>query len=260
MDFHTEDIIHVNRIIINVRDLSQQLHFYHTILGMPIEKQTDKQAILSVGTKGHEVVLKQLENGRTAHAQEAGLFHIAFLLDSVEQLGAFIKHIATHHIPIGGGDHLVSEAIYFNDAEGNGIEVYVDRDENKWQWKENLVKMDTLALNVDGILEKAHNSTWEGMQNHAQIGHLHLKTNDLEEGRTFYNELGFNVVSTLPQALFLSDKHYHHHLAINMWQSNQKRVDAENTYGLSTFNLAIPNVEEKQLETPEGLQLTINKK
>lgn len=260
MKFHNNNIIHVNRVVINVNDIERQTNFYHKVLGMPIKTESDQQTILTVGTMGHEVVLNQLENGRTANTKEAGLFHIAFLLDSVEQLGAFIKHISMYHIPIRGGDHIVSQAVYFNDAEGNGIEIYVDSDDSEWQWKENLVKMDTLPLNVEGILENAQDSTWEGMHNHAQIGHLHLKTNDIEEGRAFYNELGFNVVSTLPQALFLSDQRYHHHLAINMWQSNQKRIDALNTYGLSAFNLVIPNEDEHQLETPEGLHLTINKK
>lgn len=225
---------------------------------MPIQSQTDHQAVLSVGNEGDALVLKQLENGRHASVQEAGLFHIAFLLDGVTQLGAFIKHIAAKRIPIGGGDHLVSEAVYFNDPEGNGIEVYIDRASDTWQWRDGLVKMDTLQLDVDHILERSGDTTWEGMGQGARIGHLHLKTNDLEAARTFYGDIAFKVVSTFPKAYFMSDQQYHHHIAVNMWQSNQVRQEAATTYGLAEFNIVSPNSASNRLTTPEGLTLTIN--
>ncbi|UEX89670.1 VOC family protein [Staphylococcus ratti] len=259
MNFHDNRAIHVNRITLNVANLEKQTHFYQAIVGLPIKSQSKQQVVFSIGTKGHELVLNDLKEGRQATPYEAGLFHIAFLLDSVNQLGALIKHLSSFNIPIGGGDHLVSQAIYFTDTEGNGIEVYVDRDARTWEWQNQMVKMDTLPLDIESIIGEAESTIWEGMHKNAQIGHLHLKASDLKEGRLFYERIGFNVASTLPQAFFMSDKQYHHHLALNTWQSHQKRKSPLETYGLSTFNVVIPNGKVDEHVTPEGLILTINK-
>ncbi|WP_412519082.1 VOC family protein [Staphylococcus simulans] len=254
MNFHQSTIKHVNRIEINVADIKRQTDFYHHILGLKVMTSTSTQTVLAVGEDGHEVVLKQLDNGRFASKTEAGLFHIAFLLSDVTQLGALIKHLSDEKVPIAGGDHLVSEAIYFNDLEGNGIEVYIDRPSESWQWQNELVVMDTLQLDVPRILAEAGETKWEDMPAKAKIGHLHLKTHDLSASSEFYLQLGFQIAS----ALFLSDQKYHHHLAINTWQSNQPLKDAENTYGLTAFNIVDANKNIEKHKTPEGLNLTIN--
>lgn len=257
MNFHQSTIKHVNRIEINVADIKRQTDFYHHILGFKVVSSTPTRTVLAVGTDGHEVVLKQLNNGRFASKTEAGLFHIAFLLSDVKQLGALIKHLSDEKIPIAGGDHLVSEAIYFNDLEGNGIEVYIDRPSELWQWQNELVVMDTLQLDVTRILAETKDTKWEGMPADAKIGHLHLKTHDLSASSEFYLQLGFQVASALPQALFLSDQKYHHHIAINTWQSNQPLKDAENTYGLTAFNIVDTNKGMEKYKTPEGLNLSV---
>ncbi|UXU54554.1 VOC family protein [Staphylococcus agnetis] len=258
MDFHHSNIIHVNRITLNVKSLQKQKRFYHSILGMPIKHETPIQIIFAIGDWGDELVLNLLENGRNAESSEAGLFHLALLLDREEQLGAFIKHMSSHNIPIGGGDHLVSQAVYFTDFEGNGIEVYVDRPFNKWEWVDDMVKMDTLPLNVEDILHHAEGAIWGGMRTGARIGHLHLKAANLTEAQQFYENVGFQLVSTFPKALFMSDSHYHHHLALNNWKSHNKRIHSNETYGLTSFNIVKPDATEVALTTPEGIVMTIN--
>lgn len=257
MNFHQSTIKHVNRIEMNVLDIKRQTDFYHHILGFKVMSSTPNQTVLGVGADGHEVVLKQLNNGRFASKTESGLFHIAFLLSDVTQLGALIKHLSDEKVPIAGGDHLVSEAIYLNDLEGNGIEVYIDRPSELWQWQNEFVVMDTLQLDVPRILAEAGDSKWEGMPASAKIGHLHLKTHDLNASSEFYLQLGFQVTSALTQALFLSDQKYHHHIAVNTWQSNRPLKDAENTYGLTAFNIVDANKDMKKYKTPEGLNLSV---
>lgn len=258
MNFHNSNTMHVNRITINVKDFNNQKTFYHTILGMPIKYETASKLVLAIGDSGDELVLNLLENGRTAKSHEVGLFHLALLLDRVEQLGAFMRHIDSHNIRFGGGDHLVSQAIYFNDYEGNGIEVYVDRAFSEWEWNQENVKMDTLPLDVAGILQHAHDTIWEGMKTGARIGHLHLKAADLENGKKFYESMGFKLVSTFPKAVFMSDHRYHHHIALNTWQSYSKRIRANETYGLTSFNIVKYDATTQSLSTPEGLIMTIN--
>lgn len=257
MNFHQSSIKHVNRIELNVADIDRQTDFYHNILGLQVLKAAPTQTTLIIGEED-EIVLNKIENGRFAQMTEAGLFHIAILLDDVTDLGALIKHLSQHNIAISGGDHLVSEAIYFSDPEGNGIELYIDRPADLWHWENEHVNMDTLPLDVSRILEDSGNKEWTDMPKNAKIGHLHLKAYDLKASSQFYIQIGFQITSVLPQALFLSEQKYHHHIAINTWQSNQPLRNPERTYGLTAFNIIDENKKSEVYTTPEGLKLTIN--
>ena len=135
----------------------------------------------------------------------------------------FLYHAIQLNIAVGGGDHLVSEALYFADPEGNGIEVYQDRPTDEWQWRDGFVKMDTLEVDANDLIEQRSTEGWQGWPKDGKIGHLHLKTHDLGQARAFYiDELGLEHISNFPQALFMSTQKYHHHIAANTWQSNHK--------------------------------------
>lgn len=259
MTFHDEHATQVTNITLNVNDLTKMIRFYREILGFEAIVESTTSITFKVGNGGHTLTLNELSNGRQPSIQESGLFHIAYLLPSRSDLADFLYHITQLGIQVGGGDHLVSEALYFNDPEGNGIEVYQDRDATLWQWEEEKVKMDTLAVDVNDLLTEQSQAGWQGLPNGAKIGHLHLKTVDISKAYQFYVEqLGLELVSTLPNALFMSTKHYHHHIAANTWQSSILRTENNATLGLTSIDIYKPNTDYTRLLSPEGFNITIH--
>ncbi|MGX0911147.1 VOC family protein [Staphylococcus caprae] len=257
--FHSTEATQVTNITLNVKDLNKMTEFYSTVLGFTIKAQHAQQTILNVGANGHTLTLQELHDGRQPGFREAGLFHIAFLLPTRTDLANFLYHAIQLNIAVGGGDHLVSEALYFADPEGNGIEVYQDRPTDEWQWRDGFVKMDTLEVDANDLIEQRSTEGWPGWPKDGKIGHLHLKTHDLGQARAFYiDELGLEHISNFPQALFMSTQKYHHHIATNTWQSNQKREANESTYGLTHIDIYKPNSEETHVTSPEGFDITIH--
>ncbi|SNV82008.1 Glyoxalase family protein [Staphylococcus simiae] len=259
MAFHDITATQVTNINLNVKDLNMMTEYYTTILGFSIKEQDDNKVILAVGTGGHTLTLQLLVDGREPSPREAGLFHIAYLLPTTEDLANFLYFVAQKGMGMGAGDHLVSEALYFNDPEGNGIEVYHDRPANEWQWEDGKVKMDTLEVDGEALIQHRTLEGWQGMPDGAMIGHLHLKTHDLDDARhTYIDQLGLEHISVLPRALFMSTNHYHHHMAANMWQSNQKRIDNHSSYGLTHIDIYKPNVDTYHFNAPEGFNITVH--
>ncbi len=258
--FHDKDAVFVKGITLNVKDLEKMNVFYESILGLNVIVKEDYKVVYEIGDSGHTLTLNLLEDGRQPSVREAGLFHIALLLPTTEDLADFLLHASRLNIPLGAGDHIVSEALYFNDPEGNGIEIYRDRDYHNWSWNDGNVMMDTLEVNAEELIKHATDAGWNGMPDGAKIGHLHLKTNDIEASKDFYlNTLKLNkVVDTYPNALFMSTKNYHHHIAINTWQSNTSREDSDNSYGLSNIIIQMPGVGKSVLTSPDGLHFEIN--
>ena len=155
---------------------------------------------------------------RPWRASEVGLFHTAFLLPRRGDLGAWFAHVAARGLPLSGAaDHLVSEAVYLNDPEGNGIEIYVDRPSSAWpQAQDGSVVMHNAPLDYTGL---AHATTapWAGMPSGGRIGHVHLQVGALEAAERFYvDALGFDVTCRYPGATFLGAGGYHHQLATNI--------------------------------------------
>ncbi|PNZ25854.1 VOC family protein [Staphylococcus rostri] len=258
MNFHQNTIAHVTSITLNVKDMATQVDFYTHMLGLEVAQMTADETILNIGQGGHQLILKQLVDGRKASVTEAGLFHIALLLPDEVAVGRLLRHLLEQQVVVSGGDHLVSQAIYFADPEGNGIEVYADRDSETWSWEGNQVVMDTLALDGDRLLQISNGTRWEGMPNDAKIGHLHLKTSDVTASMLFFKQFGFVPVAKLPGGVFMSDASYHHHIAVNTWQSRQVRHDAATTYGLASFNIMSAERGVETLTTPDGIEMTVN--
>lgn len=116
-------------------------------------------------------------------------------------------------------DHLVSEAIYLNDPDGLGLEIYTDRPRETWGTTGREIQMATEHLDVQSLLEAAGSDAWTGMPRGTTIGHVHLHVGDIPSAADFYHEgLGFDkVVWSYPGALFMSAGGYHHHLGTNEW-------------------------------------------
>ncbi|MGI8597046.1 MAG: VOC family protein [Thermoleophilaceae bacterium] len=153
----------------------------------------------------------------------SGLFHLALLVPSRAELARAVRRVTGAGGRFtGASDHLVSEALYLNDPEGNGIEIYRDRPREEWEHTGGEVRMSTLALDLDAVMaELPAGDGPDGMPPGTVMGHVHLSVADLAETESFYADvLGFDVtVRSYPGALFLSAGGYHHHVGANTWTS-----------------------------------------
>lgn len=186
--------------------------------------QDTERSIL--GRSGNPIVL--LEHApelKHAGPRQAGLFHTAILFETEADLAAAVYSVASRHPGTftGSSDHLVSKAFYFDDPEGNGIELYWDRDRAQWSWTHGQVEMATLQLDPQAFLDEHVNqeALAQANQRPATVGHVHLSVGDIPSARGFYaDRLGFETTATFgPQALFVSAGGYHHHMAMNTWKS-----------------------------------------
>ncbi|MET3575463.1 catechol 2,3-dioxygenase [Bhargavaea ullalensis] len=215
--------------------------FYREIIGLEILDKKDGRVELAAGGKTPLLVLRTSETVHPKHPRRTGLYHFALLLPSRADLGTAVRHLSRHGIPIGAADHLVSEAVYLEDPEGNGIEIYRDLPPDQWKWDGAEVRMATEPLDLPAVLAAA-DAKWEGMPPDTVMGHIHLHVSDLEEARRFYGDgLGFKVVSHYPQALFMSDSGYHHHIGLNTWNGKGVLPQGPDSAGLAAFTVVFPN-------------------
>ena len=115
MAFHDTTATQITNINLNVKDLDTMITYYTNILGFTVLSQTEDKAILGIGNSGHTLTMNVLKDGRQPAVSEAGLFHIAYLLPTDTDLANFLYFVANKGMRIGAGDHLVSQAFYFND-------------------------------------------------------------------------------------------------------------------------------------------------
>jgi catechol 2,3-dioxygenase len=228
----------IGTVALTVRDLDTVSRFYQQVIGlMPIETGSGL-ARLGVG----ETALLELRDDPAAplaSPRAAGLFHTAFLLPNRTALAQWLLNTAELGVPLqGASDHLVSEAIYLADPEGNGIEVYWDRPSETWTWRDGMIEMATLALDLDGLAATARTRDWSGLPSGSYIGHVHLQVGALEPAEGFYaGLLGLEVVCRYPGATFLSSGGYHHHIGTNIWNSRGAPVRAEPATGLADVEI-----------------------
>lgn len=207
-------------------------------------------ATATLGRAGRPIVnLRHEPSLRHAAPGSAGLFHTAILFETQAALAAALYSVARHapETFTGSADHLVSQAFYFTDPEGNGIELYWDRARTDWSWTHGQIEMSTLYLDPNAFLgehlteEAALGAT---AQDAASVGHVHLSVGDVATARSFYvDALGFDETAKLgDQALFVSAGGYHHHMAMNVWNSRGAgpRMPA---LGLGRVDLALPDAD-----------------
>ena len=229
-----------------VGDLDAMTRYYRDVVTLQV--LSAEGDTVTLGRAGRPIVVLTHEPAlRHAAAGSAGLFHTAILFESQAALAAALYSVA-RNAPgtfTGSADHLVSQAFYFTDPEGNGIELYWDRDRTEWSWTHGNVEMATLYLDPNGFL--AEHLTEEGAAggtagDAASVGHVHLSVGDVASARSFYvDTLGFDETASLGnQAVFVSAGGYHHHMAMNVWNSRGAgpRMPA---LGLGRVDLALPD-------------------
>lgn len=256
MKFFNKPTIYVGEVNINVTDIERSLDFYRDFLGFKVLQQSEKEAVLTTDGKNPLLTLEEPDNVEPKQARTTGLYHFAILLPTRADLAALLQHIAGEsggNMRLGASDHYVSEALYFDDPDGNGIEVAIDRDSSKWEWQGDKVSMATVALDAQGLLADMK-GPWEGMPEKTLMGHIHLHVADIEASRNFYvNGLGMDIVTEMPSALFASYNGYHHHIGLNTWSGVGAPQPSAKSVGLNWFSLIFPD-EEKREETLEKLR------
>ncbi|MBU6080762.1 VOC family protein [Allobacillus halotolerans] len=249
MKFHQQPATFVEHVQLKVTDINRSIEFYQKILGFDILDKTSSTANLTANGETAILTIEQPSGVTPKQGRTAGLYHFAILLPTKADLANFVVHISRNNIPIGSSDHDVSEALYFNDPDGNGIEVYYDRDPAEWTWNGEMVHMTVDPLDFDELLKHAsQNELWQGMPSDTVMGHLHLHVSEMQTAEEFYVKgLGFNVVNRFgAQALFLSTEDYHHHIAINTWNGVGAPSMPENGAGLKAFTVKYPSEDSRK--------------
>ena len=239
----------IGAVKLNVRNLAQMVAFYTDVIGLQVLNRDSRRAELTADGKRPLLVLEEHPNAiALPERSTTGLYHFAILVPDRKQLGLSLRRLAEYGVRIGQADHLVSEALYLSDPEGNGIEIYSDRPREQWEWDGGNVKMATDPLDIPGILREAENASWQGLPPDTTMGHIHLHIGDLAKARQFYCDvLGFGMaadMSRLMRALFVSAGGYHHHIGLNVWAGVGAPQPPANATGLDEFEVVLPSAAD----------------
>lgn len=245
--FRLPDDTRLGRVRLQIADLSRSVSYYENVLGMRVIERHSGGATLGP-QQSDGVLVEVLEHPGARPVPrrgQLGLYHFAILLPDRAALGRFVTHLDELGIRAGAADHLVSEALYLQDPDGLGIEVYADRPRASWRRIGRELMMSSDPIDLDGVVRSARGETWAGMPAATVMGHVHLHVGDLDEGGAFFSDaLGFDrVVWRYPGALFLSAGGYHHHLGTNVWAGPGARPPGETDARLLEWTIQVGDAE-----------------
>ena len=236
--------IYLAEAVLNVKDLARQTAFYTQIIGLEIRTQTETEVILGAG--GKDLVHLIQTNRKEAVKSSYGLYHMAILLPSREDLADVFKHIAELNYPfIGAADHGYSEALYLEDPEGNGIELYRDKPVADWDIREDgRIIGVTEELSAQEIYDMGRKVEPFVIALDTRMGHIHLSVKDSQLATTFYQAvLDLSNKFTIPSASWIASGDYHHHLAVNEWGGKALAKRDKDMPGLAYY---VVEVEKKE--------------
>jgi catechol 2,3-dioxygenase len=247
---------HVSKVGIKAKDADALSKYYQDVVGLREISRKGQSVILGAG----ETPLLEIEQASTVRADDphsAGLYHTAFLLPARADLARWARRAIDRRTPIvGASDHLVSEAIYLTDPEGNGVEIYADRPHENWKWNGSSVQMGTEALDVGNLLgEPGNDVPWTAAPDGTMVGHLHLRVGNAKEAENWWqNELGLQTVAGFGgSAVFMSTGGYHHHVAANSWQSRGAGRRDNDRSGLAWAEFSSADAkDEREIVDPWG--------
>lgn len=251
-----EQIINPNTamgaVSLRVGDLDKMSAYYSEAFAMePLQDQAVGQEVHRVLGRGPTPLIRLIHtpNLPPVDRRHAGLFHTAFLFPDQASLAATVyrAHRAPSGSFVGSSDHFVSEAFYFSDPEGNGVELYTDRPREKWVYNGDEIHMTSTYLDPQTYLHThlSQSSLEDGLKLPGSVGHVHLQVGDLNLARDFYiDALGFEVThSGHPGVLFASAGGYHHHIAMNTWNSQGAGPRAARL-GLGNVAVTVPGHDD----------------
>ncbi|MFH6674326.1 VOC family protein [Streptococcus suis] len=243
----------LGHVALNVRDLELQSLFYQQVLGLQVLSQHPNQIDLGVGKTTLVRLIQTEQNGEVSHSY--GLYHLAIVLPSREDLGTIFRHFIDNKIPLqGASDHGYSEAIYLADTEGNGIEIYRDLPQDTWDVRpDGRIVGITEPMDAETIyaLGKKADAAYQ-MPTGSRMGHIHLSVRESAASSRFYQEvLAIEDKFSVPSASWLASGDYHHHLAVNEWGGKNLETRQEGMPGLAYYTVIYSN--------PEVFEATLNR-
>jgi catechol 2,3-dioxygenase len=231
-----------------VSDLDRSIAFYERSIGLPLRRREDGVAALGPGDEDI-LVLEEAPGARRA-GRHAGLYHVALLHSSRLELARALGRLVATDTPISGAsDHGISEAIYLSDPDGNGLELAADRGRERWGDLSDFSTIGPRPLDLEDLLSL---TAGEAPQSHAdpelRVGHLHLHVGSVETGLGFYRDVvGFDVMTLMPSAAFVSAGGYHHHLGFNTWQGQGVPPAPADSVGLRHWTLGLDDASRDAL-------------
>jgi catechol 2,3-dioxygenase len=247
--YRLPDTTRLGRVRLQISNLERSTAYYRDLLGFRV---LDRSAVgATLAAYGDDRPLIELVERASASAVprrgRLGLYHFAILLPERAALGRFVEHLGRVGARAGMSDHFVSEAIYLQDPDNLGIEVYADRPRSAWRHEGRQLAMATEPLDARDLMQAAGNEPWSGMPTGTTIGHVHLHVGDIDEAAAYYHAgLGLDkVVWSYPGALFLSAGGYHHHLGTNTWAAGASPA-GENEARLLEWEILVPRAEDAE--------------
>lgn len=254
--------VSVSRVGLKARDAEKLAQFYRSVVGL--EELVRDGETVTLGARGRALLVIEKDSAaRPDDPRSAGLFHTAFLLPSRAYLGRWIRYAAENGIRLdGASDHLVSEALYLSDPEGNGIEIYADREKEAWPMNGSEIAMATERLDLAEVASAVPpgDAGWRGAPENSLIGHVHLRVGDPKRAEAWWHEtLGLDTVAKYgPKAVFMSSGGYHHHIGANSWQSAGAGRRDPSRSGLNWVELRSATAgRPSSLEDPWGTQVRV---
>jgi catechol 2,3-dioxygenase len=234
---------------LTVSDLARSRAFYEEAIGLRASEQDDGTLTFAAADGRPLVELRGDSSASALDRRATGLYHLAILLPSRLDLGFALARLANARWPLdGASDHLVSEALYLSDPDGNGIEIYRDRPREEWRRVDGQLAMSTLPLDLHGVLDELKDAQAIPplAPSGTAIGHVHLQVSDLAAAEKFYSGvLGFEVtVRGYPGALFVSAGGYHHHIGLNTWNSRGAGPPSPGAIGLLDYEITLPDADD----------------
>src|SRR5579859_3035362 len=237
---------------LKVLDLEREVTFYEWFGLSKLRGGADEATL---GANGMPLLqLRSLPGGRERPRHTAGLFHFAILLPAEEELGGFLRRSLEERLPLTGtADHYVSQALYFDDPEGNGIEVYADRPRSEWQYHDGRLNIGTDHLDFERLLRIA-SPPQPKFSAGTLMGHVHLNVSDLDSSQSFYESLGMELMAEAGRIMrFMSWDGYHHHLGINLLEGRGAAAVEPGVRGIESFQVRHASAP---LTDPNGIRLS----
>lgn len=241
---------HIAHVELQVTNLKNMLLFYQELMGFHLLEDSDGRVALSAGPDSPALltlVEKKDALPQPSSTPGVGLYHTAFRFTDRRSLAtALLRIVAGGWQLQGAADHHVSEAIYFADPEGNGIETYRDRPRSEWPRLQDGIRMGNAPLDLNKLIQEADQEAAKRSQVNPgmDIGHIHLQVSDLAKADSFYRQLlGMDVMMAMPTALFMAAGGYHHHIGANVWHSLGAPSRNPEATGLNSFAISVPDAD-----------------
>ena len=246
-----------SRVTLTVENLDRSVGFYEQVIGLACLERGNGKAVL--GSEASTFLQLNEVPDATRRPNAAGLFHFAILVPTRGALGAAIERMGRLETPLtGAADHNVSEAIYLDDPDGHGIEIYRDRPVADW-YRDGEFLINNDRLDLIGLRAIADTNFAQMLPAETILGHVHLEVLDLTSARAFYqDQLVLDLMASRPQAHFLGWRDYHHHLAVNTWNGRRELPAKSNEIGLQSVTFASESVgAPRRLRDSSGIEMIL---